>query len=265
MKNFEACKAANPAALSALKEGLRASLIDRVHDIIGCNGALPSVKNIVPDAMEGDAPANSDKIPLDLTQATSESETSAPASISETTPVLVTEPAPVTEFAPASLAATPLSQESFSDSLMCNFSNSMLESPLRIIYLNVCALRTDKLERLLNLYANTYNLIFLSETWFIDFAKMQNHPDFIIHTHIANLQTCTHQQAGIACFFHHFCSNICRACVTIYAVIIEITTLKMVGTYIPSSAPIEIFATTLNACPGVNLLFGDINVEFGPS
>ncbi|KAJ9048697.1 hypothetical protein DSO57_1032380 [Entomophthora muscae] len=141
----------------------------------------------------------------------------------------------------------------------------MLESPLRIIYLNVRALRTDKLERLITLYANSYDLIFLSETWFINFANMQNHPDFIIHTPIANFQTRTHQQAGIACFSRHFRSNIRRAHVTTYAVIIETTTLKMVGTYIPSSAPIEVFETTLNACPDVNLLFGDINVEFGPS
>ncbi|KAJ9059850.1 hypothetical protein DSO57_1037239 [Entomophthora muscae] len=141
----------------------------------------------------------------------------------------------------------------------------MLESPLRIIYLNVRALRTDKLERLLNLYANTYDLIFLSETWFINFAEMQNHPDFIIHTPIANFQTRTHQQAGIACFSRHFRSNIHRARVTTYAVIIETTTLKVVGTYIPPSAPIEVFEATLNACPDVNLLFGDINVEFGPS
>ncbi|KAJ9084094.1 hypothetical protein DSO57_1027814 [Entomophthora muscae] len=94
---------------------------------------------------------------------------------------------------------------------------------------------------------------------------MQNHPDFIIHTSIANLQTRTHQQAGIACFSCHFCPNKCRACVTTYAVIIETTTLKVVGTYIPPSAPIKVFEATLNACPDVDLLFGDINIECGLS
>ncbi|KAJ9058709.1 hypothetical protein DSO57_1009788 [Entomophthora muscae] len=84
---------------------------------------------------------------------------------------------------------------------------------------------------------------------------MQNHPDFIIHTPIANLQTCTHQQAGIACFSRHFHSNIRHAHVTTYAVIIETTTLKVVGTYIPPSAPIEVFEATLNACPDVDLLW----------
>ncbi|KAJ9052504.1 hypothetical protein DSO57_1033490 [Entomophthora muscae] len=53
--------------------------------------------------------------------------------------------------------------------------------------------------------------------------------------------------------------------VTTYAVIIETITLKVVGTYIPPSAPIEVFEATLNACPDVDLLFGDINVEFGLS
>ncbi|KAJ9057477.1 hypothetical protein DSO57_1022423 [Entomophthora muscae] len=49
---------------------------------------------------------------------------------------------------------------------------------------------TDKLEQLMSLYVNSYNLIFLSKTWFIDFAVMQNHPDFIINTIIVILQTC---------------------------------------------------------------------------
>ncbi|KAJ9058702.1 hypothetical protein DSO57_1009781 [Entomophthora muscae] len=80
---------------------------------------------------------------------------------------------------------------------------------------------------------------------------MQNHPDFIIHTLIANLQTHTHQQAGIVCFFCHFCSNIYHAYVTTYAVIIETTTLKVVGTYIPPSAPIKVFEATFNAYPDI--------------
>ncbi|KAJ9076996.1 hypothetical protein DSO57_1020892 [Entomophthora muscae] len=100
--------------------------------------------------------------------------------------------------------------------------------------------------------------------WFINFANMQNHPDFIIHTLIANLQTCTHQQAGIACFSRHFCSNICRACVATYAVIIETTTLKVIDTYISSSVPIKVIEATLNACPDMNIIFDDINVKFGP-
>ncbi|KAJ9057476.1 hypothetical protein DSO57_1022422 [Entomophthora muscae] len=75
----------------------------------------------------------------------------------------------------------------------------------------------------------------------------------------------THHQAGIAFFSHHFFSNIFQVCVATYTVIIETITLKVVGTYIPSSAPIKVFEATLNSCPDVDLLFGDINVKFGTS
>ncbi|KAJ9084093.1 hypothetical protein DSO57_1027813 [Entomophthora muscae] len=125
LENFEACKAADPAISPALKEALRSSLIDRVHGIIGRDGALPSVKKFfekylaghslpayVPDAMKVDAPANSDEIPLDSTQPASTpvpKSASAPETASAPAPEAV--PAPVTNPASAPSVATPLSQE----------------------------------------------------------------------------------------------------------------------------------------------------------
>ncbi|KAJ9048689.1 hypothetical protein DSO57_1032372 [Entomophthora muscae] len=83
----------------------------------------------------------------------------------------------------------------------------MNNSPIRTLYLNCQRLGLYRLKIVLDFYLKTYQLIFLSKTWFIDHDQICQHPNFVTHTPLTSFHANRHQTDGMTLF----CSNSARA------------------------------------------------------
>ncbi|KAJ9072612.1 hypothetical protein DSO57_1025815 [Entomophthora muscae] len=120
------------------------------------------------------------------------------------------------------------------------------------------SLELYQLKIVLDFYLKTYQLIFLSETWFIDHDQICQHPNFVTHIPLSSFHANRHQTGGMALF----CSNSARAQLsstrcTSNTILACCASLYFLGIYFEPSLPEERYNTSSSHTPRLTLfLYG---------
>ena len=134
---------------------------------------------------------------------------------------------------------------------------------IRVGYLNVYGLTKEKW-RVLEKWADDYDLVFLAETWYIDQHQYLGHGLTLASTSSSRVYTEGRQHHGLLCL----CSLSLRSLVTQLRVSefsISVTVLghTILGVYAPPSMVAVQFGALLRGWTPPSVVIGDINVYFG--
>jgi hypothetical protein len=137
--------------------------------------------------------------------------------------------------------------------------------PLKVGYFNIRGLDLLKLGILVGLLTSSFDLIFVSESWFCRESDYSTHPSFITHSP-RSLQRKDSGRAnggilvlGTAAVKRNCSIILCEE----FMVGLKIGGSTLVGTYLPPSLPLDTIEKLLLNLPHVDFFFGDINVRLG--
>lgn len=138
---------------------------------------------------------------------------------------------------------------------------------LRIIYFNCCGLSLAKFS-IIEKYLSEYDLVFLSETWFIDFKSIQEKNSFLVHSPRPHQQKVTgHENGGILAI----CSDRIRGLVTDikvseFSISLKIMNKFFTAVYFPPRLTGSQIQEALRVIPETcQAIFGDFNFRLSAS
>jgi endonuclease/exonuclease/phosphatase family metal-dependent hydrolase len=148
-----------------------------------------------------------------------------------------------------------------------------MTGPLRVGYLNVRGLTDDKWRHLVSLISpssSTFDILFLSETWFVNHVSRISHPYTYLASPLLKVNTSGHQHGGLLLLVsplvrtriqthavsEHMISMALKPCMGHPAMTISALYLA------PSLADPQI-ETILNKIPISDIILGDINTRYG--
>lgn len=114
-------------------------------------------------------------------------------------------------------------------------------------------------------YKDSFDLMFLTETWFQDHSRMTAHPMYLCSSPMVEYPHGTRPSGGLFCF----CSMSFRATVTNaygsqYTLEVTASSKRVVGVYLPPSIPRDQMETIVSGFSGAYVIIGDNNVSYGP-
>ena len=139
----------------------------------------------------------------------------------------------------------------------------MLNTPLRIGYINVQGLTNDKWVLLTKFVDTAFDILFLAETWHITPSHYNSHPFFVCSTPQARVYINSRQHGGLLCL----CSLSLRSHISCYTpspytIHLFLGKLRLAAFYLPPSLPALQFQTELHRLDKPSIIIGDLNVHF---
>ena len=135
---------------------------------------------------------------------------------------------------------------------------------LRIAFLNVNGLSNNKVDQILPL-TNTYDIVFLAETWSLSLDRITQHPTFIVHAAGKPRSDSRRADGGLCCL-----SNISiKASITVTRRTFNTISILVDGkvrvscVYLPPSMNPVDFNNSMTTLVDSDIVLGDFNARFG--
>ena len=131
---------------------------------------------------------------------------------------------------------------------------------IKIAYLNVRGLTADKWDKLIILM-NIFDILFLSETWYIDQVEHLSHPFAFASTIPSKTYTTGRQHHGLLCLCsHQIRTLISYSHTTEFSILLSISSQNILAVYTPPGLSNHQFLTVLKGSRNPSIIIGDLNV-----
>ena len=133
---------------------------------------------------------------------------------------------------------------------------------LNIFYVNAQGFNKGKQDITFDSLINIYDIIFIAESWYLDFYEIIKNPCFVATTPLPIRRNNIRPGNGIFCFANSLIKSLIKVMhVTDYSITIKVCNKVLMAVYYPPSLKRHIFEKCLTNPYSPDIIFGDFNVD----
>eukprot|EP00833_Pecoramyces_ruminatium_P010500 jgi/Orpsp1_1/1184532/evm.model.c7180000089926.1 len=133
---------------------------------------------------------------------------------------------------------------------------------LNIFYVNAQGFNKEKQDITFDSLTNIYDIVFIGESWYLDFYKIIKNPSFIASTPLPIKRNNSRPGDGIFCFANPLIKNFIKVLhIDKYSITIKIFNKTMMTVYFPPSLERHRLEKSLANFSSPDIIFGDFNID----